>query len=110
MLTLLSGKRHEVFTGVCIVGAAPPSLAAVRTEVHFRQISPAEMRAYWASGEPRGKAGAYAIQGLGAVFVEKIVGSYTNVMGLPLFETARSLRSHDIAVWNGKLPRFDEGN
>ena len=47
------------------------------------------MRAYWASGEPQGKAGAYAIQGLGAVFVENITGSYTNVMGLPLFETAQ---------------------
>ncbi len=61
------------------------------------------MRAYWASGEPQGKAGAYAIQGLGAVFVEKITGSYTNVMGLPLFETARQLRNHGIAVWNGTL-------
>ena len=110
MLNLLSGRRHEVFTGVCIVGDLFPSLGPVRTEVHFRQISPVEMRAYWASGEPQGKAGAYAIQGLGAVFVEKIVGSYTNVMGLPLFETASSLRNHGIAVWNGKLPKFDEGN
>jgi septum formation protein len=78
--------------------------------VLFRRISPNEMRAYWASGEPQGKAGAYAIQGLGAVFVEKIVGSYTNVMGLPLFETASSLRDHGIAVWSGKLPKVDEGN
>jgi septum formation protein len=110
MLSLLSGRRHEVFTGVCIVGERLPSVAPVRTEVVFRRISPHEMRAYWASGEPQGKAGAYAIQGLGAVFVEKIVGSYTNVMGLPLFETASSLREHGIAVWNGKLPTMDEGN
>jgi septum formation protein len=61
------------------------------------------MRAYWVSGEPQGKAGAYAIQGLGAVFVEKITGSYTNVMGLPLFETAQALRAHGVAVWNGAL-------
>jgi septum formation protein len=110
MLGLLSGRRHEVFTGVCILGDKLPSLQPVRTEVYFRRISPAEMRAYWASGEPQGKAGAYAIQGLGAVFVEKIVGSYTNVMGLPLFETADCLRNHGIAVWNGRLPKSDQGN
>ena len=75
----------------------------VHTEVEFRRISASEMRAYWASGEPQGKAGAYAIQGLGAVFVEKITGSYTNVMGLPLFETAMMLQKHGIAVWNGTL-------
>jgi septum formation protein len=63
------------------------------------------MRAYWASGEPQGKAGAYAIQGLGAVFVSDIVGSYTGVMGLPLFETAQALRQHGVPVWNGALPR-----
>ena len=61
------------------------------------------MRAYWASGEPQGKAGAYAIQGLGAVFVSNIVGSYTGVMGLPLFETAKILRQQGVAVWNGAL-------
>jgi septum formation protein len=105
MLRLLSGRVHDVFTGVCVVGDAPPSVGFVRTQVRFRAISEREMRAYWACGEPRGKAGAYAIQGLGAVFVEQIVGSYTNVMGLPLFETARSLRHHGVPVWNGMLPQ-----
>jgi septum formation protein len=104
MLKLLSGRRHQVFTGVCIVSDALPSLGCVCTLVDFRTISEREMRAYWATGEARGKAGAYAIQGLGAVFVEKITGSYTNVMGLPLFETARSLRNHGVPVWNGMLP------
>jgi len=104
MLGLLSGRRHEVLTGICVIGAASPTVALSRTEVRFRRISTDEMRAYWASGEPQGKAGAYAIQGLGAVFVENIAGSYTNVMGLPLFETAEMLRAHGIAVWNGLIP------
>jgi septum formation protein len=104
MLSLLSGRKHDVFTGLCVLGEQLPSLGIAHTEVQFRAISRDEMLAYWASGEPRGKAGAYAIQGLGAVFVEKIIGSYTNVMGLPLFETAEKLRNHGIAVWNGQLP------
>jgi septum formation protein len=103
MLGLLSGRRHQVFTGVCVVSAAPPASICSETEVEFRAISHDEMRAYWASGEPQGKAGAYAIQGLGAVFVSNIVGSYTGVMGLPLFETARLLRRHGVSVWNGAL-------
>ena len=103
MLGLLSGRGHQVFTGLCVIGSAAPSVSCTRTEVEFRGITRAEMSAYWASGEPQGKAGAYAIQGFGAVFVEKITGSYTNVMGLPLFETAQALRGHGIAVWNGAL-------
>jgi len=107
MLSLLSGRKHDVFTGLCVISDAFPSLGCVHTEVQFRRISTGEMRAYWASGEPQGKAGAYAIQGLGAVFVEKITGSYTNVMGLPVFETAQKLRNHGIAVWNGRLPAME---
>lgn len=103
MLALLSGRRHQVYTGLCVVSAAAPTLHCSETEVEFRKITPAEMHAYWASGEPRGKAGAYAIQGLGAVFVSDIHGSYTGVMGLPLFETAAALRAHGVPVWNGAL-------
>jgi septum formation protein len=103
MLEMLSGRRHQVYTGVCVVSAAPPALICSETEVEFRRLSRDEMRAYWASGEPQGKAGAYAIQGLGAVFVANIVGSYTGVMGLPLFETAKVLRQHGVPVWNGAL-------
>jgi septum formation protein len=105
MLSLLSGRKHQVYTGLCVLSGAGPGLDCIETEVEFRRISRDEMSAYWASGEPQGKAGAYAIQGFGAVFVEKITGSYTNVMGLPLFETAQVLRSHGIAVWNGALGR-----
>ncbi|HET9865131.1 MAG TPA: Maf family protein [Steroidobacteraceae bacterium] len=104
MLGLLSGRRHEVFTGLCLAGAHSPALSIACSEVEFRKIAPDEMRAYWASGEPQGKAGAYAIQGLGAVFVAGISGSYTGVMGLPLFETAELLRRHGVPVWNGQLP------
>jgi septum formation protein len=103
MLNLLSGRRHQVYTGVCVVSAAEPTVVCTVTEVEFRGITPGEMRAYWASGEPQGKAGAYAIQGLGAVFVSNIIGSYTGVMGLPLFETALALRQHGVPVWHGAL-------
>ncbi len=103
MLSLLSGRTHQVFTGLCVAGTAPPALMVATSEVTFRKISRDEMRAYWASGEPRGKAGAYAIQGFGAVFVSNIAGSYTGVMGLPLFETAEALRMHGVPVWNGAL-------
>jgi septum formation protein len=103
MLALLSGREHQVHTGVCAISGKAPSVIVSSTEVRFRRISVSEMRAYWASGEPQGKAGAYAIQGLGAVFVEKVSGSYTGVMGLPLFETARLLESHGVPVWHGAL-------
>src|SRR5687767_9868945 len=79
MLSLLSGRKHQVYTGLCVLSGAGPGLNCIGTEVEFRRISRDEMSAYWASGEPQGKAGAYAIQGFGAVFVEKITGSYTNV-------------------------------
>jgi septum formation protein len=107
MLSLLSGRSHRVFTGICVTSDRDPSVACVRTDVEFRVISRSEMHAYWASGEPQGKAGAYAIQGLGAVFVAKITGSYTGVMGLPLFETAESLGQHGVPVWHGALRRED---
>ncbi len=91
MLGRLMGRWHEVLTAVCAVrdGARHEQVAATR--VRLRLIEPAEMAAYWASGEPADKAGAYAIQGLGAIFVERIEGSYSAVMGLPLFETAALL-------------------
>jgi septum formation protein len=103
MLGLLSGRAHRVYTGVCVIVASSSNVDVVETEVVFRAIRREEMQAYWASGEPQGKAGAYAIQGFGAVFAERISGSYTNVMGLPLFETAELLRRAGVPVWNGAL-------
>ena len=87
MLRLLSGREHRVLTGIALLGARQQT-AVSETLVRFRQITPAEAAAYWASGEPQDKAGAYAIQGRGAAFVEHISGSYSGVVGLPLFETA----------------------
>ena len=95
MLAALSGREHQVFTGVALAVPATDEVleALSETTVRMRRISPDEAEAYWQSGEPQGKAGAYAIQGRGAVFIEHIAGSYTGVMGLPLFETACLLQA-----------------
>jgi septum formation protein len=73
-----------------------------RSEVTFRRIAAAEARAYWETGEPRDKAGAYAIQGRAAVFIADLRGSYTGVMGLPLFETAELLSEAGVWSWQGR--------
>lgn len=90
-LALLSGKSHEVLTGTAIVYNDIEASTLVRTVVRFRQLSETEITAYCQSGEPAGKAGSYAIQGLGALLVSDISGSYSNVVGLPLKETAQLL-------------------
>lgn len=96
-LDLLSGRRHRVHTGVCVVDAqGRPRSRRVETAVIFKRLSAAEIDAYIASGEWHGKAGGYAIQGLAALFVRKIVGSHPNVVGLPLFEAAGLLRAAGI--------------
>ncbi len=92
MLTQLSGKTHQVLSAVCLCYQQHQEVALSTTEVSFREIEPAELEQYWLSGEPLGKAGAYAIQGLAAVFVEKIHGSYSAVVGLPLLETQQLLQ------------------
>lgn len=94
----LSGRMHQVLTGVAVGDARRIEAVMVSTQVHFRTISQAEMDAYWRSGEPRDKAGGYAIQGLGAIFVDAIEGSYSNVVGLPLSETAAVLGRFGIRV------------
>jgi len=92
MLTLLSGRAHQVITGCCLAlpGQEPEAFAEI-TEVVMRASRREELLAYIATGEPADKAGAYAIQGLGAFLVERINGSYTNVVGLPVAECARHL-------------------
>lgn len=92
MLARLSGATHEVFTGVALEFAGKPLTRLSVTRVNFRDIDPAEAEAYWASGEPADKAGAYAIQGIGGIFVRHLEGSYSGVVGLPVFETAELLR------------------
>lgn len=98
MLSLLSGRQHEVLSAVCVCRGEQSALEMSRTSVVFRSLSAAEIAAYWRSGEPQGKAGAYAVQGLGALFIESLHGSYSGVVGLPVFETARLLRMFDIAT------------
>ena len=99
MLRLLSDRTHEVLTAVAL--ATPKGLASrvSRSEVTFRAIGAAEVRNYWDTGEPRDKAGGYAIQGYGAAFVADLRGSYSGVMGLPLYETAEFLRSAGVSLW-----------
>ncbi len=102
MLAALSGSSHEVYTGVALVGDSTCRHAVSRSEVRFRAIGNAEAAAYWDHGEPADKAGAYAIQGLGAVFIESLHGSYSGVMGLPLYETARLLESFGYRLLGGE--------
>jgi septum formation protein len=98
MLTRLSGRSHLVMTGVALHSDAGTQTALSVSEVTFREIGPDEARAYWQSGEPRDKAGAYAIQGLGGMFVEGLRGSYSGVVGLPVFETAELLAAAGIDI------------
>jgi len=88
MLETLSNKEHRVSTGLALYDGGEIRRQVVTTKVTFAEISPASRAAYWDSGEPIGKAGAYAIQGLGARFVVEIKGSYSRVVGLPLYETS----------------------
>lgn len=102
MLERLSGRTHTVLSAVTVAAGTAIHSALSRTEVRFRPLTLAERQAYWASGEPCDKAGAYAIQGLGAIFVEELRGSYSGVMGLPLFETASLLARVGVRV--GPVP------
>ena len=87
MLLALSGRPHEVLTGVALATADATQYRLSVSRVVFRDISEQEAAAYWATGEPADKAGGYAVQGLAAAFIERIEGSYSGIMGLPLFET-----------------------
>jgi septum formation protein len=98
MLAALSGRGHMVVTGVALGGADGTRTALSTTNVYFREISRDEALAYWQSGEPRDKAGAYAIQGLGGAFVERIEGSYSGVVGLPVFETVALLNKAGLGL------------
>ena len=100
MLQRLSGRVHKVLTGVAINGPHGTRSVLSETDVYFREISRDEALAYWQSGEPADKAGAYAVQGLGGIFVERIDGSYSGVVGLPVFETVALLREAGFDVLN----------
>ena len=97
--TALSDRQHDVLSGVCVRSSEcdPNTIQSmvVRTQVHFQKLSQLDMEQYWATGEPIGKAGAYAIQGYAAQFIPRIEGSYSNVVGLPLYETLQLLKNID---------------
>jgi septum formation protein len=99
MLMRLSGRSHSVLTGVVLRGPQGARSTLSRTEVSFREISRDEALAYWHSGEPGDKAGAYGIQGLGGMFVKNVAGSYSGVVGLPVFETTELLRQAGFDLW-----------
>jgi septum formation protein len=103
MLEALSGRAHRVHTAVVLRWSEGEQTAVNTSEVRFRATTEAERSAYCATGEPFDKAGGYAIQGLGAVFVDRLCGSYSSVMGLPLFETAALLKRCGVPAWITRL-------
>ncbi len=100
MLAQLSGRTHEVLTAVALHTGPGSDLRISHSWVRFRPLQGPEIRAYWDTGEPCDKAGAYAIQGYAAVFVAELRGSFSGVMGLPLFETAQLLSAAGVASWS----------
>jgi septum formation protein len=104
MLRKLAGATHQVMTAVAMATQNRCDIKLSVTDVVFRPLSEQEIAAYWESGEPRDKAGGYAIQGLGAVFVQQIRGSYTGVVGLPIEQTVLLLDEFDVPYW--QLPHL----
>ena len=99
ILSLLSGRDHEVMTGMTVLRGDEIVTHTEVTKIHFRQLHPDEIRAYIATGEPMDKAGAYGIQGGAAFFIDEIMGDYYNVMGLPLCCLGTILRELKLPVW-----------
>ena len=102
MLRQLSGRTHEVLTAVALRTGNGVLTRISRSEVTFRNLAAGEIQAYWETGEPGDKAGAYAIQGRAAVFIADLRGSYSGVMGLPLFETAELLSGAGVPHWHNR--------
>jgi septum formation protein len=103
-LRLLSGRTHRVYTGICLVTPRDAlRTRLVETRIRFKRLSSDDLESYLASGEWRGKAGGYAVQGLAGSFVTKLVGSYTNVVGLPLYETTTLLAAEGFPIHFGWL-------
>lgn len=103
ILSLLSGRHHEVMTGMTVLRGEEIITHTEVTKIHFRELLPAEIRAYIASGEPMDKAGAYGIQGGAALFVDQMEGDYYNVMGLPVCRLAMILRSFGLPIWGVRV-------
>ncbi len=105
MLQALSGREHVVLTAVALASSDGLAVRVSESYVRFRTLTAAECAAYWESGEPLGKAGGYAVQGRGAVFIAELRGSYSGVMGLPLFETGELLRLAHVPIWQAAPER-----
>lgn len=98
MLRRLAGREHRVLSAVALVGRREEAYRVSESQVHFRSLTDDEIKTYWRTGEPADKAGGYAVQGIGAIFIEQLHGSYSGVMGLPVFETAQLLREFGIQL------------
>ena len=105
MLMRLSGTTHRVLTGVTVASAADSRTQVVASDVSFRAVSEDEAYAYWLTQEPADKAGGYGLQGIGSIFVEKIHGSPSAVIGLPMLETELMLKHFGIDTWSGRVDR-----
>ena len=99
----LSGRAHEVVTGVAGYDGQRIESISVATKVHFCEISSGLAERYWSTGEPRDKAGSYGIQGIGGIFAERIEGSYSAVVGLPIAETEALLQLFNIDTWSMRI-------
>ncbi|WP_119393221.1 Maf family protein [Salinibius halmophilus] len=95
----MAGRDHDILTSICVISGQGEHWRLCRSTVRFRAFDRALFERYWQTGEPHDKAGGYAIQGLGAVLVANMQGSYSSVMGLPLFETAELLQQAGVPVW-----------
>jgi len=104
MLRALAGRTHEVLTAIAVRSSDGLAAALSVSDVTFRALSDEECLRYWQSGEPLGKAGGYAIQGLAATFITRVSGSYSGVMGLPLAETATLLATAGVRIWSNAAP------
>ena len=98
MFKLLSGQKHRVMTAVAIYDGKQAQCAISKSEVEFELLSQQQVEAYWNTGEPEGKAGGYAVQGIAAQFIRNISGSYSGIMGLPLYETTKLLEQQGIKL------------
>lgn len=110
MMGALGGCWHEVYTGVAVVQEGRTAVRTAVSRVRLRELDEAELARYWASGEPRDKAGGYAIQGLGALFVSEMQGSYSGVVGLPLYETGRLLADAGVDLLALAVPDEEREN
>jgi septum formation protein len=103
MMNLLSGRKHQVLTSIALVSSAQEFADVITTDVYFIPLSATIIDQYWATGEPKDKAGGYGIQGFGSALVAQIQGSYSAVVGLPLHQTAKILSKAGLPIWNGAL-------